>query len=238
MKLYCAPAYAGRSQRWAEHLTIAPLTEDPPQEGYYLRLDGPRLRLCCGPDVRGVCLTPDEVARRADPHGALARACRASPQHRPLVVDATAGLGMDTLTLASLGCEVIAFERIPALWAMLDDYVECEAVSNVSARCEDAFRWLAASTTQQPCCDTLYLDPMFPPRRKTALPNKAMQYVRAVVAEHGLAPTAWDVQALCRCARERVVLKRRRKDPAMAAPDWQIHARTVRYDIYRGLASG
>jgi len=37
------------------------------------------------------------------------------------VVDATAGLGDDAMTLAALGCRVLAFERHPVIWALLDD---------------------------------------------------------------------------------------------------------------------
>ena len=37
-----------------------------------------------------------------------------------------------------------------------------------------------------------------------------------------------------RCARSRVVLKRRLKDPVALKPDWTLKGRSVRYDVYQG----
>ena len=81
--------------------------------------------------------------------------------------------------------------------------------------------------------DVIYLDPMFPGRRKKALPNKRMQYLNMLLGESE--PFDASLLELARQrARNRVVLKRRLKDPELLAPDWALKGRSVRYDVYRG----
>ena len=87
--------------------------------------------------------------------------------------------------------------------------------------------------------DVICLDPMFPQRRKRALPGKRMQYLGALLEQSGqeVEPDAAGMVLLARPhARSRVVLKRRLKDPPTGAPDWSLKGRSVRYDVFRGLA--
>ena len=83
--------------------------------------------------------------------------------------------------------------------------------------------------------DVIYFDPMFPPRRKSALPGKRMQYLGELLGEGEAFDTGLIPKALQR-ARSRVVLKRRLKDPVTLRPDWTLRGRSIRYDVYRGLA--
>ena len=177
---------------------------------------------------------------RAGPRLALARACgvaalaadraqRASARPRLRVHDALAGWGTDGLVLAALGCTVHMSERQPRVYQRLRQRLQVEAVSpagTVTAALEDAReRWREGASF-----DVIYLDPMFGPHPKTALPAHSMQ----VLAE--LAEPVEDLAALveeaCRHATGRVVLKRRRQAPAVCAPSWRIAAKTVRFDVY------
>jgi 16S rRNA (guanine1516-N2)-methyltransferase len=83
--------------------------------------------------------------------------------------------------------------------------------------------------------DTVYLDPMFPPRDKTALPRKSAQVLGDLLGESDV-DLRDVVPAAAQRARRRVVVKRRRHDATCLKPDWQIVGRSVRFDVYRGIA--
>ena len=67
-----------------------------------------------------------------------------------------------------------------------------------------------------------------------------MQYVRDLCANEG-SDTRWSdfigsggMSQLASLVRQRIVLKRRLKDPVLDSPSWQIKGKIVRYDVYRG----
>ena len=156
---------------------------------------------------------------------AIARACGARPGLT--VLDAMAGWGGDGLVLAGAGCAVTMTESHPMVFAMLVDLLE-RCASDVRAELEDARRRIPSGF------DVVYFDPMFEPRRKTALPGKPMQVLRDIVGRD--APDLAETLALARRhARERVVMKRHARARAVGDPDWRIPGRTVRFDVYRPL---
>lgn len=175
----------------------------------------------------GLCVRPrfsgcKKVARR----GPLARAMGGAAT----VVDATAGFGGDSVLLARMGFCVTAVERHPAIAALLRDAVDCSddpRVNTVRVHCADSCEFLSAM--QRPA-DAVYLDPMFPPRRKTsALPAKEMQVLRRIAFR-------CDVDALLHVARNcgagRVVLKRPPEAPASTDCDLVFGGKLARYEVY------
>ena len=216
----------------ARHLGVPHLERVGLADGaFFLRIDEGRLELCRAGTRGGVRLEVEEVLRRLQ--GAktdLARACGARRGLR--ICDATAGLGVDALTLAALGCRVCLIERSPVLHVLLRD-----AINRTSNHLEFAPQLLLgdAETVLADCAgfDVVYLDPMFPGRDKSALPNKRAQFLAALVADD---ETRLDglLAAARLAADDRVVLKRRRLDPTFAKPDWQIVGKRVRFDVYRG----
>jgi 16S rRNA (guanine1516-N2)-methyltransferase len=179
----------------------------------------------------GLWVTLDEVHRRAAEGGLLLRACGVRGGHRPTVLDPMAGLGVDGLLLASRGCEVTLVERHPLLWALMDDLIRRSGVSGVTRVRGDGFLHLAARAEY----DVVYLDPMFPVRNKQALPQKRMQWLSRLAEPDWRLLGEW-IDAAVAAAANRVVLKRRRRDPRIRHPDWQVLGRTVRFDVYRGRA--
>ena len=172
---------------------------------------------------------PPEHHRRSR-RSALARACDAGPGLR--VLDATAGWGADALVLARLGCRVRMLEADARVFAMLDDRLRRSGV-DAATEWADARRWLRAADGQR--YDVVYLDPMFPPRNKTALPSRPLQVLREIVGE--VQPDASELLVLARRrALSRVVVKRRAHGPAVGEPDWCVTGRTVRFDVYRPSA--
>lgn len=188
--------------------------------------------------------------RRGGQNELLGRAVGAGKKRPLRVLDATAGLGRDSFVLADLGCEVTLAEREPVVAALLRSGL-ARAVSaadvwlaGVAGRMtlveSDARQLGAAAIARQ---DVIYLDPMFPPRDKSAAVKKEMAlfqtlFSRAGAVEDAAALLAWALQA----AVARVVVKRPLKSPPLAGrgPSHAIRGKAVRYDVYvlSALAAG
>lgn len=171
----------------------------------------------------------------------IAKAVGLKKGHTPSVVDGTAGLGRDAFVLASLGCKVTLCERHPVVHALLADglrraYLDAEIGGWVSDRMQllPFGQTLADITggilTEQP--DVVYLDPMFPHKKKSALVKKEMRVFHSLVGPD-LDADALLPQAL-QLARARVVVKR----PSYAGflndalPSAQIATKGNRFDLY------
>lgn len=162
----------------------------------------------------------------------------------PSVVDATAGLGVDAFVLASLGCSVTLLERVPAVNALLRDGLErskkyaekhdpeLDEILSRMRLCEgEASAYLKRlASGEQP--DVVYLDPMFPDRKKSAAVKKEMQIFHKLVGPDQDADRLLEL-ALTR-ARERVVVKRPRIAPNLdgPVPSHVLKGKRNRYDVY------
>lgn len=154
------------------------------------------------------------------------------------ILDTTAGLARDAATLASLGCDVTAVERQPALYALIADATEQITESQQAPAWwshwqlpvqAEAGHWLAQQVDQT-IFDAIYIDPMFvSPRRKSA-PQKALAWLAELAGNDHDAPNLLDIAR--RHARRRVVVKQHARARPMAPPDLQIRGRAIRFDIY------
>ena len=184
----------------------------------------------------GLALPPIAPRARAGPQLALARACgirdraATSGGARLRVHDALAGWGTDGLVLATLGCSVHMSECQASVYQRLCERIATEAVpaGEVTVALEDAReRWRQGAEF-----DVIYLDPLFGPHPKTALPARHMQVLADIAAP--VEDLGAFIDQACAATRGRVVVKRRRSAPAVGVPAWHIDAKTVRFDIYRG----
>ena len=197
---------------------------------FYLYYHDDRLMLCKAGDTRGVWVRLNDITRRLQGEFSLAKACGSKKGSTLDVLDVTAGLGIDALALRARGNRLTLTEREPILWALLSDLLRRADAADVRLHHTDAKPILA----EQASFDVVYMDPMFPQRRKSALPNKRMQYLSELLDEPVDENLADFVAQARRVARNRVVLKRRLRDPQVLVPDWQIRGKTIRYDIFRG----
>ncbi|MFH0983335.1 MAG: class I SAM-dependent methyltransferase [Planctomycetota bacterium] len=166
-------------------------------------------------------------------------------RHRPTVVDATAGLGQDAWLLACLGCTVTLVERSPVLGAMLRDALERAAADRVlGVVIRDRIKLIVGDArevlTRLPvgeAPEVVYLDPMFPPRKKAALPKKEMRILRRLVGDD---PDAGELLEVARrVARGRVVVKRTLRTPPLApGVALSYKGKIARYDVYLARGSG
>lgn len=207
--------------------------------------DGPELRR----DAEGLALVGDGMVLRADfarmlprlrpdrlGRELLVRAARVRGVEHPTAVDATAGLGEDSLLLAGAGFRVLMFEKDPVIAALLRDALEraasepglADVVSRMELREQDSVAALGALDRSP---DVVFLDPMFPGRTKSAAVKKKFQLLhrleRPCEDEEGLLAAAL-------AARPRkVVVKRPPKGPLLAGakPSYQLTGKAVRYDV-------
>ena len=154
----------------------------------------------------------------------------------PLAVDATAGLGEDSFLLAAAGFEVLLFERDPVIAALLADALE--RARRASATAEIAARMtLAGSDSTEGLRhldrtpDVVYLDPMFPERRKSAAVKKKFQLLHHL--EHPCDDAAALMEAALASHPKKIVVKRPVKGPHLAGvkPSYRLAGKAVRYDV-------
>jgi 16S rRNA (guanine1516-N2)-methyltransferase len=161
---------------------------------------------------------------------------RAFGKKTRVIVDATAGYAQDALLLALMGFRVTAIERSPVVAALARDGLQrlaAQTGTTLSGRLElvdgDA-RVLLPVIAPRP--DAIYLDPMFPPkRRKSAAVKKEMRLLRELVGDDTDAPELLEISR--GIARDRVVVKRPDDAPPLAPdPDMSLTGKLVRYDVY------
>ncbi len=160
----------------------------------------------------------------------------------PTITDVTAGWGRDGFILATLGCQVTLVERDPVVFRLLKDALHRAAdhpeigrwinqrISCLSSTGEEYLRQLN-DPTQQP--DVVYLDPMFPERKKKAAVKKDLQLLQVLVDSPG--SDAKELLALARgCAKSRVVVKRPAHGPTLCGgkADITYQGDSTRFDVY------
>ncbi len=168
---------------------------------------------------------------------ALPRAVGMKDGKTPMVVDATAGLGRDAFLLASLGARVTLIERSPEMHGLLKEGMARAALAGGEAAGAIARMTLihgdARDLLPTLSPEVVLVDPMHPPRKKSALVKSEMRLIRAIVG------TDEDCVELMKIAlataRKRVVLKwPQRADPmeGIGPPSHRITGKSTRYDVF------
>tara|TARA_B110000503_G_scaffold50839_1_gene82161 strand:- start:233 stop:853 length:621 start_codon:yes stop_codon:yes gene_type:complete len=167
----------------------------------------------------------------------LAKAMGLRAGKTPMIVDATAGLGRDSFLLASLGAQVILIERSEKMHALLVEGMNRaeneggefrQIIGRMSLMKGDAKDLIPELSGE-----TILIDPMHPPRQKSALVKRELRQVREIV---GTDDDAADLVRIALAhAQNRVVLKWPAKaDPidGLKACTHQILGKTTRYDVF------
>ena len=175
------------------------------------------------------------AARVSKSNEVVAKAIGCKPHYRPKVLDATAGMGRDSLIMAALGCEVTMHERNFAIYQLLqnalDDFKKTEDYRQLPGQLNlsniDSAKALLTESI-----DVIYLDPMFPERKKSALVKKEMRLFKLLAGEDQDADELFD-WALHQPVK-RLVVKRPKGAPLLGSrkPSHEIKAKKFRYDVY------
>lgn len=162
----------------------------------------------------------------------------------PTVVDATAGLAKDAFVLASLGCSLKLIERSPVIAELINDAIS-RAKDNpqFQAILQNGFEVISASSIEYlkqmadkaevVCPDVIYLDPMYPERKKSASVKKNMQILQQLLGKDN--DTEELLEVALNAAAKRVVVKRPKSAPPLSTkskPTYQVSTKNTRYDVY------
>ncbi len=179
---------------------------------------------------------------------AIAKAIGIKKYRLPLsVLDVTAGLAKDAFVLACLGCSVKMIERNPIVAELVNtalklaennDNFEDIKQQGFSLLQTDAVDYLkkldTKSNSHYP--DIIYLDPMYPQRKKSASVRKNMQILQKLLShKENTQPDETELFNLAlKFARKRVVVKRPKTAPTLTdkIPSMSIQSKITRYDVY------
>lgn len=177
----------------------------------------------------------------------IARACQLG--EKPTLIDATAGLGHDSLLMAHLGANVRLIERHPILFVLLE-YAKAQAerdsflqatMQRIQLIHADSNCYLSELAQKGEYLDVVYLDPMFPQRdqnqqaiKKQAQVKKQMQLLHMLLPEDGEMDLGDQLLDLAKKIAKRVIVKRPRHAVYLAEqhPDHQWLGDACRFDAY------
>ena len=171
----------------------------------------------------------------APKQGALAQALGRKTR---TVVDATTGWGQDSLHIFRMGYELLCMERSPVMAELLVDAFKRLAEQDWMQKLNlqpprllggNAIELLAALETQPDC---IYLDPMFPPKRKkSALARKSMRVLHDLLGDDQDKEQLF--AAALTAAGKRVVVKSPDyAEPLGGKPNESFQGKLLRYDVY------
>ena len=159
------------------------------------------------------------------------------PEKRPLVIDATAGMGEDSFLLAAAGYEVWLYEYDPVIAALLEDALQralavpelSEAAGRMRLFKENSIEALKRLPVSP---DVVYLDPMFPERQKSALVKKKFQLLQQL--ESPCCNEEELLKAAITASPRKLVIKRPLKGPYLGGikPDYSLTGKAIRYDCF------
>lgn len=182
------------------------------------------------------------------------------------VIDTTGGLGQDAWVIASMGCQVTVYESHPVVYALLHNALQragtdqqfAETASRITllhADASDALQHRANTDTMHSesmlhsnddvmaQAHAIYLDPMFPERRKSAGNKKGMQFLHELLGPVNAEYSSRLLHAALSAGARRVVVKRPKGAPALEGSDQWTGQRTsvnypnTRYDVYHTAAN-
>lgn len=156
------------------------------------------------------------------------------------ILDATAGMGEDSLILAAAGFNVLMYEYDSIIAELLIDTINRamnedslkEIVSRMEAHSGDSIKVMSTTSVTNRKVDIMLLDPMFPERKKSGLIKKKFQLLQ---------------QLECPCSNEeelfeaakaanprKIIVKRPAKGPFLAGakPSYSVPGKAIRYDCY------
>jgi len=231
-----------------------------PKDPFFLQLTPQHLQLVQAgknsPNPIYVDFTSGQVAHRRQFGGGkgqiIAKAAGLNKTPHPVILDATAGMGKDAFVFASLGARVILMERSPVSAALLNDGLQRAAldenIADIIKRMTLIFgdaRFLDSSPSDNSIPgsikgsillneipDVIYLDPMFPHRKKSAQVKKEMLAFQSLIGDD---KDSDELLNVCRqLAKKRVVVKRPIKAPWLdnCKPSFSMNMKKHRFDIY------
>jgi len=163
---------------------------------------------------------------------------KAIGQSTKSVLDITAGFCGDAFRLAMMGYKVTAIERSPVITTLVEDGIRrAKEDREFWAEFGNRFSFkqgdILNGYNPEPH-DVVYLDPMFPPKRKkSALPPGPIQHIQSLVGFDNPKETLEHFNRAHELATNKVVLKRPTyKQGFQQSPVHVFEGKLVRYEVY------
>jgi 16S rRNA (guanine1516-N2)-methyltransferase len=152
----------------------------------------------------------------------LYKALALAKNKEALVADATLGTGKDSLLMKIMGAEVHAYERNPWVYLLaLDAYHRLSSKNGLTLH-------FGSIDKSYPF---IYFDPMFPEKKKSALPPKEMQIFKALVGDD--LDQAIEASRLLNFSSKRLLVKRPSWAlPVLPKPHMSYDTKLMRLDAY------
>lgn len=230
-----------RSTELAGQLGLVCCEQPPDDAGFALEYQTGGLSLCNlqQPMLKPIRVgfTEGKTAYRRNQPELIVKATAIGKRDAPKVLDATAGMGQDGFILASRNCHVTLIERNPIIAALLADGLERASLHPETSMIRERIRllntdsadWMADNPERFDC---IYLDPMFPEKKKQAAAKKEMQFFQKILETGDYGENL--LLAALSANSPRVVVKRPVKASPLGGnkPDFYISGRSIRFDVY------
>ena len=200
-------------------------------------------------DSKGVSLSGFGLSYQGDFENMLHRVTNGRLQHEMLAkavktdqenlkaIDATAGMGEDSLLLAACGYQVTLYEQNPVIAILLKDALRRAKKNTVLKDIVSRMQLVEGDSIEHlnkrlDPVNVIYLDPMFPGRQKSGLINKKLQLIQK------LEPPCSEETALFDAAMaaqpSKIIVKRPLKSPYLdeRVPSYSLKGKAIRYDCY------
>ena len=236
MEIYLESPNPGiNEQELAKRLDLVLVNEKP--LGLHLKINGDGLFL----EDADLCMQGDftESIKRLThanlSHELLVKTAKLKNIEHPCLIDATAGMGEDSLLLAAAGFEVELYESDMIIAALLEDTLRrarlnealAPIISHMHLHIEDSIK---AMNSLDYTPDVVLLDPMFPERKKSGLIKKKFQLMQQL--EHPCSNEFDLLNAAMHANPKKIVIKRPAKGPYLAGkkPSYSTDGKAIRYD--------
>lgn len=216
----------------------------PPADGFYLQVHNNVLGLSDASEKKVLPVevdfaSPASLYRKQHGGGRkepIVKAVGLKGNEQWHVVDATPGLGRDAFVLVSVGCHVTMIERSPIVAALLEDGIRRLQIDYPDLASRMTLQHGNSAEVMQyfegEDVNSIYLDPMFPHKKKSALVKKEMRLFQQLLG-HDPDADALLPPAL-KLATHRVVVKRPNSADVLAGykPSMAIESKKHRFDVY------
>ena len=200
-------------------------------------------------DSKGVSLSGFGLSYQGDFENMLHRVTNGRLQHEMLAkavktdqenlkaIDATAGMGEDSLLLAACGYQVTLYEQNPVIAILLNDALRRAKKNTVLKDIVSRMQLVEGDSIEHlnkrlDPVDVIYLDPMFPGRQKSGLINKKLQLIQKLEPPCSKETALFD--AAMAAQPSKIIVKRPLKSPYLdeRVPSYSLKGKAIRYDCY------
>ena len=200
-------------------------------------------------DSKGVSLSGFGLSYQGDFENMLHRVTNGRLQHEMLAkavktdqenlkaIDATAGMGEDSLLLAACGYQVTLYEQNPVIAILLKDALRRAKKNTVLKDIVSRMQLVEGDSIEHlnkrlDPVDVIYLNPMFPGRQKSGLINKKLQLIQKLEPPCSKETALFD--AAMAAQPSKIIVKRPLKSPYLdeRVPSYSLKGKAIRYDCY------